>query len=448
MPTEYFLFMLMWLLTTVSLVIIVEWRNRMARRAETELRARIEQQDAELASCRESERNLSTQLARAESDAEAKAVLLKEREAFHTRQMEDAKNSMEKNIGGLREAFKALSADALRENAPQFLQLARENFMRLREGANSDLAQRQEAITSLVTPLREQLEAYRSQLQQAEQHHAQAQAALKKEIETLTVNNTRLADETARFRTVMKSSQARGRWGEATLRNVVEAAHMSPHCDFEEQCAAGDARPDMLVKLPGGRVIVVDAKTPDLDFLAALDGRDEAARAATLAEYAKKITGTAVELSRKAYPEKIEGAIDHTILFLPAESLFSAALEGDPGLLESAARVRVMLATPATLLAMLNAVRVSWTSHDQAENAREIADAARELYKRVVVMVEHFAGIGKSINNASEAYNRAVASFNSRVRVTGDELVKLGLPTGGKLLEAIPTVEIRDANVG
>jgi len=448
MPTEYFLFMLMWLLTTVSLVIIVEWRNRMARRAETELRARIEQQDAELASCRESERNLSTQLARAESDAEAKAVLLKEREAFHTRQMEDAKNSMEKNIGGLREAFKALSADALRENAPQFLQLARENFMRLREGANSDLAQRQEAITSLVTPLREQLEAYRNQLQQAEQHHAQAQAALKKEIESLTANNTRLADETARFRMVMKSSQARGRWGEATLRNVVEAAHMSPHCDFEEQCAAGDARPDMLVKLPGGRVIVVDAKTPDLDFLAALDGRDEAARAATLAEYAKKITGTAVELSRKAYPEKIEGAIDHTILFLPAESLFSAALEGDPGLLESAARVRVMLATPATLLAMLNAVRVSWTSHDQAENAREIADAARELYKRVVVMVEHFAGIGKSINNASEAYNRAVASFNSRVRVTGDELVKLGLPTGGKLLEAIPTVEIRDANVG
>ena len=417
------------------------WRGRVARDAGAELRTRLAQQDAELASCRENERALSIQLARAQADAGAKDTLLRERAESHARELAEARAAMDKNNAALREAFKALSADALRENAPQFLQLATEKFMRLQEGAQGDLAQRQEAISGLVTPLREQLEAYRRQLQQAEQNHAQAQAALKKEIESLTANNARLAEETARFRMVMKSNPARGRWGEATLRNVVESAHLSPHCDFVEQCAMGDARPDMVIKLPGGRLIVVDAKTPDLDFLAALDGRDGEGRAAALAEYAKKLGGTITELSRKAYPEKIPGAIDHAILFLPAESLFSAALEGEPGLLEVAARQHVMLATPATLLAMLNAVRVSWASHDQAENARDIADAARELYKRVTTLVEHFAAIGKSINAAAEAYNRAAASYDTRVRVTGEQLTRLGLPAGGKTLDAVPAIE-------
>jgi len=392
-----------------------------------ELRRRLEQQDAELAASREREREQASETAKAQSDANAKAMLLQERDQFYARQLAD-----------LREAFKALSSDALRENAPRFIQLATETFKQLQEGAKGDLAQRQEAISGLVAPLKEQLEAYRQQLQASEQNHAQARAVLQKEIETLSANNKTLADETARFRMVMKSPPARGRWGEVTLRNVIEAAQMSAHCDFREQCTGDDKRPDLMIRLPGDKHIIVDAKTPELDDLAELDADN---RAAALADYAKKLRTTITELSRRNYAEQFPGSLDHVVLFLPAESLFSAALEGDPDLLFTASRQRVMVATPATLLAMLNAVRVSWGGYAQSEHAREIAEAAQELYKRVVVLVEHFSSIGKSIGAAAEAYNRAVASYDTRVRVTGEQLAKLGLPTNQKTLDAIPAVE-------
>ena len=425
------------LILTASLIamfLFLVWWIRSLRKPEAELRAQLE-------ASREKERELSTKLSRAQAELEAKETLLREREAFHARQLADAKAAAEKAALDLREAFKALSADALRENAPQFLQLAMENFQRLQEGAKGDLAQRQEAISGLVAPLREQLEAYRRQLQQAEQNHAQAQAELKNKIESLAANNKLLADETERFRKVMHSNQARGSWGEATLRNLVEAARMNAHCDFVEQHTEDDRRPDLLVRLPGDKVIVVDAKAPELDYLADLDPQNNEARAATLKAHAKKLGETIAELSRRNYAEKIPNAFDHVILFLPAESLFSTALEGDPGLLLAAARQRVMLATPATLLAMLNAVRVTWASFDQAENAREIADAARELYRRVATFVEHFSAIGKSINSAAEAYNRALASYDTRVRVTGEQMARLGVTTGGKILDTAPAIE-------
>src|SRR6185312_14849494 len=201
----------------------------------------------------------------------------------------EAKQSQEKALADLREAFKALGADALKQTAPEFLRLAEQSFGRLQEAAKGDLAQRQEAIKGLVEPLKQQLETYQKRLQQSEVTQSSTLGEVKKQLELLSQQSQSLATETQQFRMVLKSNQARGRWGEETLRRVVEAAGMSAHCDFSEQTQAGDSKPDLIVRLPGDRLIIVDAKVPDLDFLHAIDSADPAARSQALATHATRL---------------------------------------------------------------------------------------------------------------------------------------------------------------
>jgi DNA recombination protein RmuC len=282
------------------------------------------------------------------------------------------------------------------------------------------------------------LETYQKRLAQSETTQSGVLGEVKKQLETLAQSSQSLAVETQQFRMVLKSSQARGRWGETTLRRVVEAAGMSAHCDFTEQTKEGDVKPDLVVRLPGERVIIVDAKVPDLEFLSAMDAAEPAKRADLLAAHATKLKATIKALAERDYPSQFPNALDYVVLFLPAESLFSAALEGDQDLIVWAAGKRILLATPASLIALLRSVSVSWQQHAQTENTREIAKTAQEIYSRVVTFTEHLENIRAGLESANRAFNQAVGSYESRIRPSGEKLRKLGGDAGKELADLQP----------
>jgi DNA recombination protein RmuC len=410
-------------------------------RLEEELRQQLQQRERELASSRDQASAHGAALAAAKANQEAAERMLAESRELHAANLRAAKEAQDRALADLREAFKALSAEALQQSAPQFLQLANEAFGKFQATAKGDLSQRQEAIASLVQPLKEQLESYQRRLQQSETSQATVLGEVKKTIEGLAQNSQTLSTETFALRKVLSSNQARGRWGEETLRRVVEAAGMSPHCDFSEQTQSDDKKPDLLVHLPGSRVIIVDAKVPDLDFLHAIDAADPAARAEALGLHAAKLKDTIRDLAKKDYPAQFPGALDHVVLFVPAESLFSAALEADHELIVWAAQRKIMLATPASLIGLLSAVSVSWQQHAQTENAREIAGAAQELFSRVTKFVEHFEKIRAGLDRANAAYNDAVGSYERMVRPAGARLNQLGGGAGGREMPVIEAVE-------
>jgi DNA recombination protein RmuC len=374
--------------------------------------------------------------ARAAAEARQSSAehLLAEQRQIHERNLLEAKAAQEKALTDLRTAFRSLSAEVLQQTAPEFLRLAEQSLGKFQETAKGELAQRQEAIKTLVEPLKQQLETYQKRLQQSESAQNSTLGEVKKQLDLLALQSQSLASETQQFRMVLKSNQARGRWGEETLRRVVEAAGMSAHCDFTEQTQSADNRPDLIVRLPGDRFIIVDAKVPDLDFLGALEAADATKRAELLTAHAAKLKATIKQLADRDYPRQFPNALDYVVLFVPAESLFSAALEGDHDLIIWAAEKRILLATPASLIALLRSVSVSWQQHAQTENAQKIAEAAREFYVRVVKFTEHFEKIRGGLDRANSAFNDAASSFQTRVRPAGERLAELGGGTGAKEL--------------
>lgn len=274
------------------------------QRLESELRQQLNQREGELTQLRSEVVSIKTSLATAQANQASAEKLLAEQRALHERALTEAKESQSKALADLREAFKALSADALKQTAPEFLRLAEQSFGKLQESAKGDLAQRQEAIKGLVEPLKQQLDTYQKRLQQSETAQADTLGKVKEQLTALAASSQSLAAETAQFRSVLKSNQARGRWGEETLRRVVEAAGMSAHCDFTEQKPGDDAdkRPDLIVRLPGDRMIIVDAKVPELDFLNALDNADAIKRSEALAAHAGKLKATIKALADRDYP--------------------------------------------------------------------------------------------------------------------------------------------------
>ena len=410
-------------------------------RLENELRQQLAGRESELAQLRSQLTEAQSARAAAEAGRNLTEKLLADQRDLHERAQRETREAQEKALVELREAFRALSAEALKESAPEFLRLAEQNFGKLQEVAKGDLAQRQEAIKTLVEPLKQQLEAYQRRLQQAENTQASTLGEVKKQLETLAQTSLSLAQETQQFRTVLRSNQARGRWGEETLRRVIEASGMSAHCDFSEQTQSGDSKPDLVVHLPGDRVIIVDAKVPDLDFLTALESADPAKRAESLAAHAAKLKATIKALADRDYPSQFPNALDYVVLFLPAESLFSAALEGDRDLLLWSAAKRILLATPASLIALLRSVSVSWQQHAQTENARAIAEAAQELYGRVCKFTEHLERIRDGLEKANAAFNDAIGSYQSKVRPSGERLLKLRGDSQGKELADLRPVD-------
>lgn len=410
-------------------------------RLEQTLKDQLAQREGELNQSRAEVLQNKTALATAQANQAAAEKLLAEQRALHERALTDAKAAQEKALADLREAFKALSADALKQTTPEFLRLAEQTFGKLQESAKGDLEKRQESIKVLVEPLKQQLETYQKRLQQSETAQADTLGKVQEQLATLAQSNLSLAAETAQFRSVLKSNQARGKWGEETLRRVVEAAGMSAHCDFTEQAASGDNRPDLVVRLPGERLIIVDAKVPDLDLFNGIESADETKRAHALADHAAKLKTTIKQLADRDYPSQFPNSLDHVVLFVPAESLFSAALEGDHELLVWAAGKKILLATPASLIALLRSVSVSWQQHAQTENAQKIAEAAREFYARVVTFAEHFESIGNGLAKANAAFDRATSSFQSRVRPQGERLAELGGGVSGKELPDVQSLD-------
>jgi len=339
------------------------------------------------------------------------------------------------------EHFKSLSFDVLQSNSKTFVEIAKGELEKAQLSVKGDLAQRQEAIKTLVEPLKQQLEIYQQRLQQNETEQASTLGAVKTQLELLSQQSQSLAAETQQFRMVLKSSQARGRWGEETLRRVVEAAGMSAHCDFTEQTQSDDKKPDLIVHLPGNRFIIVDAKVQELDFLTALDSADTMKRAEALGAHAAKLKGTIKALADRDYPSEFPNALDHVVLFVPAESLFSAALEGDHDLIIWAAGRRILLATPASLIALLRSVSVCWQQYAQTENTRAIAEAAQDLYARVATFTEHFGNIRDGLEKAGEAFNKSVGSYERMVRPAGEKVQKLRAAVGEKELADVKPLD-------
>ncbi len=410
-------------------------------RLENELRQQLTQREKEIAETREQLSQTKTAHATAQANQAAAEKILTEQKKLHEQTLREAKTAQEKALADLRDTFKALSADALKQSAPEFLRLAEQSFGKFQETAKGELAQRQEAIKGLVEPLKQQLETYQKNLQSSSAAQSSTLGEVKKQLELLSQQSTTLAQETQQFRLVLHSNQARGRWGEETLRRVVEAAGMSAHCDFTEQTSSGENRPDLIVKLPGDRFIIVDAKVPDFDFLTALESAEPVKRAEALAAHAAKLKGTIKALAERDYPRQFPNALDYVVLFVPAESLFSAALEGDHDLIIWAAEKRILLATPASLIALLRSVSVSWQQHAQTENAQKIAEAAQELFIRVVTFTEHLEKIRGGLETANKAFNQAVGSYESRIKPSGEKLQRLGGGTGGKVLTELPPLD-------
>jgi DNA recombination protein RmuC len=411
-------------------------------RMESDLRQRLAQQETSLSQLRDQLTKASAASATAEASKGAAEKLLAEQRQSHEQALKDARQAQDKAIADLREAFKALSADALKQTQPEFLRLANETLAKFQETAKGDLEKRQESIKTLVEPLKQQLETYQKSLQRSETAQAATLGEVKKQLETLSQSSQSLAQETQQFRMVLKSNQARGRWGEETLRRVVEVSGMSAHCDFSEQTQAGDSKPDLIVRLPGDRIIIVDAKVPDLDFLNAVDTAEPTKRAEALATHAARLKATIKALADRDYPAQFPNALDYVVLFLPAESLFSAALEGDHDLMIWAQSKRIILATPSSLIAILRSVSVSWQQHAQTENARDIADAAQELFSRVAKFTEHFDRIRSGLEKANNAFNDAVGSYERMVQPQGEKLIKLSGGVSAKELADVQPLEM------
>src|SRR5438132_2493192 len=349
--------------------------------------------------------------------------------------------SFKQAADALSEKFKALSRDALKDNNQSFLELARATLEKFQQTAKGDLEQRQQAIDQLVKPLKDSLEKVDGKIGELEKARAGAYSELREQVRALATSHLQLQSETGNLVKALRTPHIRGRWGEIQLRRVVELAGMIQYCDFTEQetVTTEDSRirPDLIVRLPGNRTIVVDAKVPFEAFYESISTTDEDVRRARLKDHARIVRTHINSLSKKSYWETVQPTPEFVLLFLPGENFYSAALENDPKLIEDGVNQGVIIATPTTLIALLKAVSYGWRQEQMAANAQEVSRLGKDLYDRLRIFTSYFADIGKGLDRARESYNKGVGSMEARVLVTARTFKERGAIAG----EEIDTLE-------
>ena len=399
------------------------------------LRAELADREAGLGQLREELRTLG------EARRELATRLEAQHEAF-----EQQRSLLDSARTTLTDTFRSLASESLRANNQSFLDLAQSQFQNLQEAARGDLERRQLSIAQLVDPVRESLEKVQGQIGAVEKERIGAYRQLIEQVESLATGQQELRRETGNLVGALRRPSVRGRWGELQLKRVVELAGMLDHVDFIEQASVTSEegeqqRPDLVVTLPGGKSLVIDAKVPLEAYLDSLEAKDEPTIRARLADHARQIREHVTKLAQKQYWEQFEDTPDFVVLFIPGEMFYSAALEQDPGLIEAGMHKKVILATPTTLIALLRTVAYGWRQESLAADARRIAELGKELYERIQRLGEQWAQMGKGLGGAIKAYNESVATLETRVLPAARRFRDLNVGADSKEIEALPALE-------
>lgn len=423
-------------------------------RSRVVLSAKLVDSESHNESLRESNRQLDTQAAVAQNSLEetrsikAAADKLRDENTDLVKQVErlaadrDALEHLHKKLD---DSLAGLATKSLNESNKQFLELAKKTFESEKKDADASLKERQVAIETLVKPIQEKLQQTTLAINEIEKNRKEAYGGLKQHLVAMVGDQKQLRDETANLVKALRRPEVRGQWGEMQLRRVAELAGMAAHCDFTEQATVdgGALRPDMVVDLPGGRQIVVDAKTPITAYIDAAESTEDADRDHNLGRHVKHIEDKVAELSSKRYQDHFATA-DFVVLFIPGESFLYAAASRKPELIENAMNRNVVIATPTTLISLLKVVALGWREEQLADNAKKIQDLGQELHKRVATLTQHLENLGKAVGKTVEHYNKFVGSYESQVMVQTRKFQELGadspkeLPAEGEL----PQIEI------
>ena len=408
-------------------------------REKSEFRRLWDIEKADIKASWQTDKDLLAELRKRAVDAETKLSALVAETEMREKAFEEERASLKALTEDVQQRFQSLADGALRKSQSQFLELADQHLKKHKEGAEGQ-------IKTLIKPIEESFGQFRQKVDAIQKVSAEDRATLQTQFKSLMENMSATQATTAKLANALSAPKSGGRWGEETLRNVLEMAGLSAHVDFTEQTHSatetGAIRPDVTISMPGGRQLVIDAKVSVDDFLRASEESDPERQAQFLAAHARKVREHVKTLGQKAYWSKLSDAVDFVAMFIPGENFYAAALEHDRDLFDFAAKNKVIIVTPSTLIALAKAVAYGWRQEEAAENAREVTDMARELYGRIATLGEKVVKLGRNIGQSATSYNELVGSLESKVLPQARKFEAMGMDADGKAIPDLEEVDI------